>query len=127
MCALPPKRSPSWPTPRFTAAFAAAILRAHVAPELRHYILDLVAATRAHPDVSVGASPRAALSVLRAATALAVTEGRDYVTPDDVKRVAEPTLAHRIVAHPAAELTGSTPSATIDEILSRLTVPLPTG
>jgi MoxR-like ATPase len=122
-----PEQLPVVADARFIAGFAAAIHHAHVAPELRHYILDLVAATRAHPDVSVGASPRAALSVLRAATALSVTEGRDYVTPDDVKRVAEPTLAHRIVAHPAAELTGATTSATIDEILSRVAVPLPTG
>jgi len=112
---------------RFIVRFAEAIQRAHVAPELRHYILDLVAGTRSHPDVSVGASPRAALSVLRAATALAVSQGRGYVTPDDVKRVAEPALAHRIVAHPAAELSGATTSATIAEILAALVVPVATG
>ena len=109
------------------ARFGAAVDGAHVAPELRHYILDLVGATRAHPDVSVGASPRAALSVLRAATAWAVADGRDYVAPDDVKAVAEPTLAHRIVAHPAAELTGATTVATIADILSRLVVPMAGG
>jgi MoxR-like ATPase len=113
--------------PGFVPGFASAIAAAHVAPELRRYVLDLVTATRSHPDVSVGASPRAALSLLRAATAWAVADGRAFVTPDDVKAVAEPALAHRIVAHPAAELAGATTSATIDEILARVVVPMAGG
>jgi MoxR-like ATPase len=113
--------------PGFVAAFAAALAGARVAAPLRHYVLDLVGATRNHPDVSVGASPRAALSVLRAASAWAVADGRPFVTPDDVKEVAEPTLAHRIVAHPAAELAGATTGATIDEIVSRVVVPMAGG
>jgi MoxR-like ATPase len=113
--------------PGFVPGFAAAIAAAHVADELRRYVLDLVGATRSHPDVSVGASPRAALSVLRAATAWAVSDGRAYVTPDDVKDVAEPALAHRIVAHPAAELAGATTSATVAEILARVAVPMAGG
>jgi len=122
-----PEELASVADPGFVASFAAALGAAHVAPELRRYILDLVGATRAHPDVSVGASPRAALSVLRAATAWAVSDGRDFVTPDDVKDVAEPALAHRIVPHPAAELTGTTTAATIAEILARIVVPMAGG
>jgi MoxR-like ATPase len=110
--------------PEFLRVFAAAVLHTHVAPEVRGYVLDLVHATRNHPDLTVGASPRAALSVVRAAAALAVTKGRTYVTPDDIKMVAEPTLAHRLQAHPAAELAGATTSATVIDILSRLPVPV---
>jgi MoxR-like ATPase len=110
--------------PEFLAAFADVARRVHVAPEVRGYVLDLIGETRTHPDLTVGASPRAALAVLRAAAAVAVSEGRGYVTPDDVKLVAEPALGHRVVVHPAAELAGVTPSATIAEIMSRLVVPV---
>ncbi len=75
----------------------------------------------------MGASPRAALAVLRAAAAVAVAEGRGFVTPDDVKLVAEPALGHRVMVHPAAELAGVTASATIAEIMSRLVVPVGAG
>jgi len=108
----------------FLRAFAAAVRHAHVAPEVRGYVLDLVGETRSHPDLTVGASPRAALAVRRAAGAVAVSAGRDYVTPDDVKLVAEPALGHRVVVHPAAELAGVTASSTIEEIMSRLVVPV---
>ena len=108
----------------FLAAFSAAIDAAYVAPEVRGYVLDIVHATRNHPDLTVGASPRAALSVVRAAAAVAITRGRNYVIPDDVKLVAEPTLAHRLQAHPAAELAGATTAATVADILSRLPVPV---
>jgi len=108
----------------FLAAFAAAIDAVFVAPEVRGYVLDIVHATRNHPDLLVGASPRAALSLVRAASAVAVTQGRTYVTPDDIKLVAEPTLAHRLQAHPAAELAGATTTATVIDILARLPVPV---
>jgi MoxR-like ATPase len=91
---------------------------------VRGYVLDLVGETRTHPDLTVGASPRATLSVLRAACGVAVAVGRGYVTPDDVKLVAEPALAHRVLVHPAAELAAVTPSAAIEEIVSRLVVPV---
>ncbi len=108
----------------FLAAFAAAVDAAFVGPEVRGYVLDIVHTTRNHPDLLVGASPRAALSVVRAASAVAVTKGRNYVTPDDIKLVAEPTLAHRLQAHPAAELAGATTSATVIDILARIPVPV---
>jgi len=110
--------------PGFLTAFAAAIDAAYLAPEVRGYVLDIVETTRSHPDLTVGASPRAALSVVRAAAAVAVTQGRTYVTPDDVKLVAEPTLAHRLQAHPAAELAGATATATVADILARVPVPI---
>jgi MoxR-like ATPase len=79
-------------------ALQALVRRVRVEDSLSDYVLDLVAATRAHPDIYLGASTRAALSLYRAAQALAVVEGRDYVVPDDVKRLAGPVLAHRLLA-----------------------------
>lgn len=76
-----------------------------VADELTDYLLDLIAATRYHPDVHLGGSTRAALSLYRAAQALALLEGRDYVVPDDIKRLAPSVLAHRIL--PRASRQGS--------------------
>ncbi|HTT85864.1 MAG TPA: MoxR family ATPase [Acidimicrobiales bacterium] len=110
--------------PGFLTAFAGAIDATYVAPDVRGYVLDIVQTTRGHPDLTVGASPRAALSVVRASAAAAVTQGRTYVTPDDVKLVAEPTLAHRLQAHPAAEMAGATASATVADILARVPVPI---
>jgi len=110
--------------PVFLAAFTAAVGEAFVAPEVRAYVLDLVAETRVHPDLAVGASPRATLCVLRAAASLAVGMGRNYVTPDDVKAVAEPALGHRVVVHPAAELAGVTQQAVVEDILTRIVVPI---
>ncbi len=74
------------------------VRQVRVEDSLSDYVLDLVAATRAHPDIYLGASTRAALSLYRAAQALALLEGRDYVIPDDVKRLAGPVLAHRLLA-----------------------------
>lgn len=110
--------------PGFAEAFAEATRRAHVAASVRSYVLDIVQATRNHPDLAVGASPRAALAVVQAASAAAAAGGRDYVTPDDVKHVAEPVLAHRVLAQRAAAMAGAGSSATIVEILARVPVPV---
>ncbi|HEY2213455.1 MAG TPA: MoxR family ATPase [Acidimicrobiales bacterium] len=96
----------------------------HVAPEMRSYVLDLVDATRAHPNLMFGASPRAALALLRTACAFAVTVGRNYVTPDDVKAVAALVLAHRMALSAAAELGGATASSVIAELLATVPVPV---
>jgi len=78
------------------------IRRVRVSREVEEYIVDLVRATREHPMARLGASPRASIFLLRAAQAVAAMSGRGYVTPDDVKRVAVPVLAHRIVVKPGA-------------------------
>ncbi|MFL5400175.1 MAG: AAA family ATPase, partial [Myxococcales bacterium] len=80
----------------------------HVAPEVRDYILDVVAASRRHPDLVLGASPRGSLSLQRASRALAATFGRAFVIPDDVKRVCRPVLRHRLTLQPDAYLEGFT-------------------
>jgi len=87
-------------------------------------VLDLLRATRTHPDIAIGASPRAGLALVRAASASAVASGRDHVLPDDVKLMAEPVLAHRLVLHPAAEVAGGRGGPTVVDILGRVPVPV---
>jgi len=97
----------------------------HVAPSLRGYVVDLAARSRAHPDLALGLSPRAALGLQRAARALAAAAGRDYVVPDDIKAVAEAVLEHRLVPTPDAQLQGASPGDILRDVLSG--VPVPTG
>ncbi len=116
-----PEQIPVVAAPGFVASFAAQVQEVYFAPAVRSYILDLVAATRGHADLAVGASPRAALAVRKAAAALAVSVGRGYAIPDDVKAVAEPALAHRIVVHPVAAVSAA---MVVADILGRLPVPV---
>jgi MoxR-like ATPase len=95
----------------------------HVAPELRQYIVDITAASRQHPDVYLGASPRGSLALFRAVQARALLRGRDYAIPDDVKALVEPTLAHRLIVNPSARVRGVTSSAVLADILRTLPVP----
>jgi MoxR-like ATPase len=102
------------------------IARVHdqrVDPQLASYVVQIAAATREHPDVRLGASPRGSLALVRTGRAYAATEGRSYVTPDDIKAVAGPVLAHRLILEPEAELRGRTPAAVVDEVLSQVSVP----
>jgi MoxR-like ATPase len=87
------------------------------------YIVDLVAATRAHPQVQVGASPRGSLALLLTARAVAVLAGRDYVVPDDVKRVAGAALAHRITLRPELWLRRVDPAAVVADVCATIPVP----
>ncbi|MDQ3209777.1 MAG: AAA family ATPase [Actinomycetota bacterium] len=96
----------------------------HVAPALRRYIVDLVAATRSHGDVYLGASPRASMMILRAARAFAAADERDFVIPDDVKSLAAPVLAHRIIVTADAVMTGRSTDVVLQEILAEVPVPL---
>jgi MoxR-like ATPase len=95
-----------------------------VDPSIAEYILDLVAATRTHPEIVLGASTRAALALYRACQAYAVTDGRDYVIPDDVKALAESVLAHRLVTRGWTQ--GGHPQAAplVQEILAQLKAPM---
>ena len=98
--------------------------RVHVAYSLRRYIVDISEATRHHPDMFLGASPRASISLLRAARALAAAEGRDYVMPDDVKGLAVPVLAHRLIVTADAAMTGRTAATVLTELLEEVRVPV---
>ncbi len=89
----------------------------HVADSLQDYLLRLVHATRSHPDLALGASPRASLALYKTAQALAAVRGRDHVLPDDLKRLAPATLTHRLIVRPEAELRGRTAPVVVREIL----------
>ena len=98
--------------------------RVHVAPSIRRYIVDLVEATRKHSDVYLGASPRAAIMILRAARAMAASDERDFVIPDDVKALAIPALAHRIIVTADAVMTGRSADVILRELLADVAVPV---
>jgi MoxR-like ATPase len=89
----------------------------HLDDTLQEYIVRLIGRTRAHPDLALGGSPRASLSLYKTAQALAGISGRDHVLPDDIKAMAPAVLAHRLVLRPEAELRGRTVGAVLDEIL----------
>ena len=95
----------------------------HVASSLKGYIVDLATATRRHPDLLLGVSPRAALGLLRAARARAASLGRDYVVPDDLKALAVPVLEHRLVLTPEAEMRGADRAHVLHSLLASLPVP----
>jgi MoxR-like ATPase len=94
-----------------------------VRDEVMAYVVDLARATRSSPSLSLGVSPRGATMLLATAKAWAWLSGRDYVTPDDVKALARPTLRHRVAVRPEAELEGVTPDGVLDGVLA--TVPVP--
>jgi MoxR-like ATPase len=90
---------------------------------IKDYIVSISIATRHHEDVYLGASPRGSLGLYRAAQAHASIRGRDYVTPDDVKALAEPVLGHRLIINPAARIRNVQSSAIIADILGAVPVP----
>jgi MoxR-like ATPase len=96
----------------------------HVDETLEEYILGIVQATRAHPDVALGASPRGSLALYKTSQALAALRGRDYVVPDDLKLLAPLTLAHRLIVKPESQLRGRTALSIIDEILQQVDLDL---
>jgi MoxR-like ATPase len=89
----------------------------HVDPAVADYVVRLVDATRTAPEVRLGASVRGALALLRSARTWAAAEGRHYVLPDDVKALAEPVLAHRLLLDPEAEFDGVTTTSVLSQIL----------
>ncbi len=97
--------------------------RVHVAEVLRGYLIDVAEATRNHPDVLLGASPRATLFLQRASRAIAAADGRDYASPDDVKSILRPVLGHRLIVRPEAQMRGVTALDVIDQIASSVPVP----
>ena len=92
---------------------------------MREYIVDLAAATRVHKAVKFGVSPRGGLGLLRAGQALAALRGRLFVLPDDIKYLAHPVLAHRLILKEEDRLRGISAGAVLDEILGLVPVPAP--
>jgi MoxR-like ATPase len=99
------------------------VARVRVEPALFRYIVALAGRTRTWPAVSLGASPRAAINLMLVAKAVAATEGRDFLIPDDVKAAAAPVLRHRLVIKPEADLEGVTAEQVVREIVNSVEVP----
>jgi MoxR-like ATPase len=104
-------------------ALRALVDRVRVAPEIQGYIAAITRGTRGDPSISLGASPRATVALMRAARAGAVLEGRDYVVPDDVKGRVRSVLRHRITLAPELEVEGRTVDEVVDMVVSRIKVP----
>lgn len=100
-----------------------AVKSVFVDDRLKEYIVAIVGATRIHPNVYLGASPRGSLAIYKTAQAWAALNGRDFVIPDDIKQLAEPALAHRVIISPAARMKSVNAADVIAEILHSLPVP----
>jgi MoxR-like ATPase len=109
--------------PADVARLREAAARVRVAEELKHYIVAVVAATRGREGVRIGASPRASLAVLKAAQAMALFDGLDYVTPEHVQEVAEAVVAHRLVLEPEARYGGLDEREITAAILAEIPAP----
>jgi MoxR-like ATPase len=109
--------------PEDLAAGVRSVRRVAVAPEVMGYIVDVVRATRSSPSLSLGVSPRGATGLMATSRAWAWLSGRTYVTPDDVKALARPTLRHRVQLRPEAELEGVTVDGVLDSVLAAVPVP----
>ena len=100
-----------------------AVRKVLVSPQVKDYIISLANATRTSPELRLGASPRAALHLLRASRAWAALDGRDYVIPDDVQRLARPVLAHRLLPTAEAIVERHLPEQVVDRIVAQLPLP----
>ncbi|MFC5382237.1 AAA family ATPase [Aquipuribacter nitratireducens] len=100
-----------------------AVRTVHVSDALRRYVLDLVGATRRHPDLRLGASPRAGLQLVRAGRALAALQGRDHVLPDDVKALAGPVLAHRLLVSARGRSARRDTAAVVADVVAQTAAP----
>ncbi len=100
-----------------------AVKEVYINDLVKKYIVDIINATRKHPDTYLGASPRGSLALYKTSQARAALLGRDYVIPDDVKALADVTLAHRIIISPSARIKNVDPAAVVDEILQSVPVP----
>jgi len=95
----------------------------YVDDKVRRYLMQIVHDTRSHDDVSLGGSPRASIALFRTSQAMAAMRGRNYVLPDDVKRIAGPVLVHRMILKPESRLRKVTAGAIVDEIIAEIAVP----
>jgi MoxR-like ATPase len=101
----------------------AAVRGVRISDELKRYMVDIVGATRRTLGVQFGASPRASLALMKAAQALAVFDGLEFVTPDHVQELAVPVIAHRLALEPQAKFSGLTARGVVEEILGKMPVP----
>ncbi len=114
-------------SPEDLLAAQAEIRQVHVDAKIREYIVEILRATRVHPLLQFGGSPRGSLHLMNASQANAALSERAYVTPDDVKAVAPMVLAHRVILRPEIRARGGSQEEVIREVLKSVTVPLPVG
>jgi len=95
----------------------------HVDPKVSDYIVNIIRESRDHDDVALGGSPRASIALYRTGQALAAIRGRDFVTPDDIKRVAPSVLTHRLIVKPESRLRKITSELIVEELLEEVSVP----
>jgi MoxR-like ATPase len=101
-----------------------AVRKIFVDDKVRRYLMQIVHDTRSHEDVALGGSPRASLAMFRCSQAMAALRGRNYVLPDDVKRVAGPVLTHRVIVRPESRLRKVTAAKLVEEIVAEIAVPI---
>jgi MoxR-like ATPase len=101
-----------------------AIRAIHVDDKVKRYILEIVHTSREHEDVLLGGSPRASIALFRTAQALAAVTGRDFALPDDVKKMAQPVMAHRLILKPESRLRKRTAAAVVQELVGDAKVPI---
>ncbi|WP_242418749.1 MoxR family ATPase, partial [Frankia sp. CpI1-P] len=111
-------------SPQVVSQLVAAVRQAHTSPSIVQYVATLAARTRTRPELRLGVSPRGSIGWLRAAQALAYGQGRGYVVPDDIKTVARPVLAHRLLLTADADVRGISVTDVLDDVLA--SVPAPT-
>lgn len=104
-------------------ALKRAVEAVRISNELKHYAVELVGATRTAPGVQLGASPRASIALMKGAQALALFDGLEFVTPEHIRELAEPVIAHRLVMEPQARFSGLTARGVVDDILKKMKVP----
>lgn len=109
--------------PEEIAEFRKLATEVHVEPKLKAYIVSIVSATRNHPFLYLGASPRASLALMHAAKALAILRGKDFIVPEDIQELALPVLRHRIILSPEKEMEGLTNDEVIRQIIRKIEVP----
>lgn len=102
-----------------------AVREVYVDDKIRHYLLEIVQGTREHDDVMLGGSPRASIALFRTAQALAAIAGRNFVLPDDVKKMVMPVLGHRLILRPESRLRKVTVASVVREIMDEVAVPVP--
>jgi MoxR-like ATPase len=104
-------------------AMRASVEQVRIDPDLLRYVVELVGATRAHPQVLVGASPRGTLAIVQLARARAVVDGRDFVIPEDIREVTVPALGHRLSLRPELWVRGVTGDDIVNEVMRGQPVP----
>ena len=104
-----------------------AVRTVHVDPKIRRYITEIIHATRAHHDLSLGGSPRASIALFRTSQAVAAVRGRQYVEPDDVKNIVPAVLGHRLILRPEARLQNVSVAELVVDILDNVKVPVIEG